>query len=498
MGNPDSEAVPINNLSISLLIPFLDENDNTTKNQLVVADILSKDLNYDFVVTNIPLSNIWVNFCYGVLAYDNFQAQKASLLVSYSYRAYMPYQENQLTIAYGAKAAFTPIVYSPAVSSKILARSYFDASSGTYQYPNGEIHFKSEVISAKHLSHDKTPKLSVSDKINDSNISSVSSASIRPQLAGVATPIKVAKPSPYVIANLEELIAKTKYAETSFIHQESKEVFYPCDILGSLYIETLETGSRLIGCIDYLTLGKSTNYKQYKEIVELANSDYFTIFHSLIQPERFLLIPKRYCISRFAPDNEKPYKPIIIIYSSIGSSEENDKAIFQMTLQPDIPEFVMKDLKIKLAPYVPFDLHPVIEMPTEIVSEAQFTWAIEGSLGIESLVMRTSDSLQVRLVTGIKNALILKDMLGNTGILGTVVFVLPDKSALQSNLVMQLGAITGPLNMGPIQISFENGVISLSNRIERKIAITDVRVYEGLDSYKTNRNRNCIGSKFNL
>ncbi len=88
-----------------------------------------------------------------------------------------------------------------------------------------------------------------------------------------------------------------------------------------------------------------------------------------------------------------------------------------------------------------------------------------------------ADSLQVAITAAMTDALLLESQLKTTGLVGQVTFTLPDQTAVQSTLMLELGNIGGPWDSGPIQVSVQDGSATLTNMIPGAVNVTDLMVY---------------------
>src|SRR5262249_4158441 len=139
-GHPEAHPVPLNGLSVALALPFRDET-GATRSQLLPASLEQRG---DIVTATVKLINDWVRLCYGALAFANFQTQPARLNVAYVYQAYVSVREDRMKVQYGGKVALTPVVYSPTQLREIGDKPFLNATTASYQLPEGEMRFVRE------------------------------------------------------------------------------------------------------------------------------------------------------------------------------------------------------------------------------------------------------------------------------------------------------------------------------------------------------------------
>ncbi|MES2464683.1 MAG: hypothetical protein V4671_29320, partial [Armatimonadota bacterium] len=486
-GNPSAAPLPTPDLDIRLEIPFVDAADGRLRTDRFPATV---ERTGETVTATVELLNDWVKLCYGALSTPGFQSQPVRLLIAYSYAAYVPVREDDIKILFGGKAAITPMVYSQMEVRRDAGEPYFDAVDASYKLPMGELRLRREAPTERGISAE-TRALSVAASgapVSRANRPGTLAAvaAIRPVATAVRPGVETGlKPHPSLVtvrpevkplSELNELIRKTKYAVQTVFRQEAVEATVPCAGWGAFYREMTENGPRAIGCQDALQLGR-TAYRQYEEMPDLRHEMY-RVYRSLQQPGRFLVLPAAYRITRFSPSVVgKAYRPCIIIYSMIDVTvPEKNRVLFDMTLDPDIPAHARRALQAKLEAHAPV---PVIEYPTELPGATDTTWTI--GLGTTAFVdvttVKAPEFFRVTLSTDLASALLVRDILRNSGVAGSVRFTLQDGSVLQSALSLDLGGITGPWRGGPVEVSLTAGQATLTNRIEREVAVGSLMVY---------------------
>lgn len=465
LGGPAARSVPTDGLSVALELPFRDET-GASRVQAFPAAVSGSG---DTLTVTVALIGNWVRLCYGALAYKGFQQEPARITVAYSFRAYA---EGGPAIA-GAvlatihKQALTPVV---AAGHERAARDapFFDASRGAYHFPGGELRFTAEAKERAGGAHAAARSARADMLLRPIGVVGVA----RPV---VATPIIAQPATAPTLGVLETLRREFK---RTVVRQERVDTLLPCDAQGAFYVERSGSDRARVGCRDALKLGQTT-YRQYQELEDAAFGDpQYRVYRSLQQPGRFLVVPTRYVITRYAAtDPTRAYKPVILVYSTIDAEQEDRNHVyFDATLQPDLPPDVRRSLLAGLAAIAE---HPVVEYPTEIASEVEYAWTVDGRVNVSPAVRQAPDSFQVTLTTDIAGTLLLRSMLETGGIRGGVTFTLPDGSVLQSQLVLELASVTGPWPQGPISVAQAPGGVELQNRCERAMTVSELRLYAG-------------------
>lgn len=487
-GNPIAHPVPLFNVAILMSIPFIDSKDGKLKRNLFTAVVQQSG---NQIIANVELLNEWVRLCYGALGSPGFQRESVQVLVSYTYQGYVPFRMEEVEIAYGGKLAITPVLYAQDDALQMKQQPYLDVINLTYQHPQASIRLRKEA--RIDLSTDSIDRIKRSEEL----LSRSGFASARPtlidgmqkvrpietdlirikppllQITPIATPI-VARPQLEASLELQKILVREQYAQQSLMRQESRDILFPCQQFGSFYREQIAETSLAIGCRDAFQLGQ-TAYRQYEKIEELTHPAY-TIYRSLQQPGRFLIVPTHYRITRYeSTEGSKAYRPCIIVYLQIDAAvAANNRVVFQTMVQPDLSPYVRQNLVDSLRPYA---RDPILEYPTDIVSKMVYTWAAIDQV-VPSAVL-SPNGFRVVLDTDLVHAQVVQNMLQRSGFYGSVRIELPDGLMLQSNLSLELSTITGPWS-GPFSTAIVGGnQINLTNNIERSIALSDLLLYSG-------------------
>jgi hypothetical protein len=470
-------------------IPFRQVETEATRMQRFPGSV---EWRGETIVATIELLDNWVRLAYGALAYRGFQAEPARLSVAFTYKANVPLSEDAGVIVIGDSVSWTP-VYDPPIFIKphleppiifeplpdppdvasvqvrpeaLVEGPVFVASTASLVVNSGAIQFAHEPL------------------LNESLLVAHRFKQTKKPAAFEGVPLQhvVAAARPNILINpdlLADLFPRpqVKYATETIAHEEFATALFPCEELGGLYLEeTADDGTAAIGCQDAFRLGEIA-YRQFKEITELRDPLY-QVFQSLTQPGRFLLLPAAFRIGRFPPDNSggQAYRPAAMVFAVVSTDPNDNRYFFRATLQPDVPPFALHLLESLLGPYTPFGHTPQIDLPTDPGSGATATsrWSLPSEISApETLVLW--DGFQVSLSTPFVNALLLTTMLETQGVEGQATFDFPDGTKATSRLVLD-GAICGPWRHGPIATTIAQGRVTLVNRIERDVDVSDLLV----------------------
>jgi hypothetical protein len=203
------------------------------------------------------------------------------------------------------------------------------------------------------------------------------------------------------------------------------------------------------------------------------------VFRALQQPGRFLLLPTRYRIGRYAasePDTRR-YRPVALIYALVGDDPAGSTYWFTATLEPDIQEFVRARLLLDLAALVPHGQQPVLDLPTDPAVNATIAWSWALPDGVREPEAQASwNGIQVAVSTGLHEAVVLKEVIEHSGLRGAATFTLPDGSApLSTELVLDTSAV-GPWVGGPVPTAIAGAGVRLRNAIEQRVDVAAVHV----------------------
>ncbi len=483
-GGARAVQIPLANLSAGLSIPYVNESDGRLRRARYQGQIVEEGNDLALV---FDLLNDSVRLAYGALSTQGFQAEPARVHVAYSWRAWVPIQGNQFEVQLGGKISVTTLTQRGAGDSRSREVAFSLTPGGPELKLVPEASDASRALAAilaprpalstvLTASTVTTPALSATAVghgaatavgIMPTAATSVSlSTAVTAVPVGVQPAVVVARPPLTGSQAVTELIRKIEYGKQTLVREETLDAFVSCERFGSLYREETNTGPIPIGCADALRLGQAT-VNLYREMSELADARY-RVFRSLVQPGRFLVLPAAYRITRYSPAmGEKAYRPAVAVYSSLDLTHpENNRVIYHATLQPDIPVHLIRRLEKRLAAEA---RDPVVEYPTEIASETEYTWSVAATVRVEPLAVKMWDGFQVTLATDLAGALVLKTMVQNTGVFGAARFRLQDGSTLDTVLAFDLGSIMGPWKVGPLSATITGTDVLLRNMIETPV-----------------------------
>ncbi len=200
----------------------------------------------------------------------------------------------------------------------------------------------------------------------------------------------------------------------------------------------------------------------------------YRLYQSLSEPATFVLVPVRYCITRFAPDQgERAYRPAAVLYSNVSADTTVDSgAMLLATLCPDIPPWVLTELNQNLRGYVD-GRNPTLHLINGIPANIEYGFVVaDGVLSLQTHVEKLTDSFQVGLQTTINTAPLLTKMLQLQGVRGMARFKLQGGPTAESELCLDLRSIVGPLPEGPLGTTRNGDQLRVTNNIERAVVIT--------------------------
>jgi hypothetical protein len=526
--------VPMNGLSVALAIPYVDRESGQPRQSVVQAKVTAAG---DVLTATIDLLNDAVRLAYGALAVPGFQAEPPRLLVAYTFGCYVPLARRKVEVLAAGKTSVTAIARTAEESLALAARPHLDALTATIHYGAAEVRLTREAPAlappaarsssatpeAPAFSAAEHPALAGSGALagaagttRDATGASGADAVVRasatgalvagpavtrppaipartpgtrgpgglPPLDVAIAPIRppIARPPVVVprppITNSDavaEFIRKSQYATRTLVRQDRLDVSFPCEQLGAFYRQEGAAGAEAVGCVDALRLGQAV-VRQYAEMPALAAPEY-RVFRSLQQPGRFLVLPAAYRITRFDNSVEpaKAYRPAVAVYSYIDLEDPGkNRVIYHATLQPDVPPHARRALQERLAAEA---RTPIVEYPTDVAAELEYAWTIGAGIGVETKVVREPGAFQITLATDLGGALVLRNLVQTAGVFGSARLKLPDGTALETALAIDLNAITGPWSSGPVEVALAPGKARLTNRIERPVDVSDVSVF---------------------
>lgn len=411
--------------SVTLSVPYIDETTGLLKRASCRGTTTRSG---NRLLVTVELLNDAARTAYGALSTPGFQSEAARLEVAFQFSGYVPvFNRPQLVL--GGKIS----------NAVLLAKPRDDADS--ILVSSGGREFVVRPASAHMLAQN----LTLAGRITTSN-------------AALALP------------------ARLEYAQRTLIRQQSLDAFFSCAELGAFYREKQAAATVSIGCAEAYRLGQASPLT-YQEVVALNRPSY-RVFRNLRQPGRFLLVPLRFEITRYAPGTpEREYRPALIVYAALDAERpENNRIRFEAMLGPAVSPYEMEDLRRLLLLEA---ASPVLELPNMLAQRTEFSWNLTSTPPVQAVTSATPECLHTALATDLTSALLLKTLIQNTGLTGAARFTFEDGSVVTSALSVHLGRITGPWLQGPVSLQPKGATLQLTNRIEGSMAVKDVYLFSG-------------------
>ena len=411
--------------SVTLSVPYIDDVSGQLRRSDCRASIVRSG---NRLVATVELMNDAARTAYGSLSTDGFQSEAARLEVAFQFSGYAPVL-NRPPLVLGGKIS----------SAVLLTKQRDDADSIRVASGGREFVVRPGSLQAVKLN------LTLAGRLSSST-------------AAIALPDKI------------------RYAQRSTIRQQSLEAFFSCAELGAFYREKQAAATLSIGCAEAFRLGQASSLT-YQEVVALNRPNY-RVFRNLRQPGRFLLVPLRFEVTRYAPGTpEREYRPALIVYAALDADQpENNRIRFEAMLGPSLSPYEVEDLRRRLLLEA---ASPVLELPNMLAQRTEFSWNLTATPPIEAVTSATPECLYTALSTDLTSALLLKTVIQNTGLSGSARFVLEDGSVVTSALSVHLGRITGPWMHGAISLQPRGDTLQLTNRVEGSVAVKDVYLFNG-------------------
>ncbi|MBL0140579.1 MAG: hypothetical protein IPP91_00540 [Betaproteobacteria bacterium] len=475
-----ASQVPLGNLSVILSVPYLDTQANLLRRAAFQG---SATLGGDTLTASFALINSSLRMTYGALSGVEPQSEPPRLEISYTYPAYVPSDETKLDAAFAGKISMTALAANRIDATRIGSRGYAEGGAAVFDFGGGEVRFRPEAPMPSRGDRPAFAAVALSPAAAHGGGTAVAAAAapvtvmaspvIAPAVVAHVQPA-IARPPLAVSAAVSELLRKVQYVRRTVLRQEILDLSFPCNSMGAFYREVREGLGVAIGCTQAIRLGQAV-VRQYEEIAALATAS-FRVYRSLQQPERFLVLPAAYRITRYSPAIPgRGWRPAVAAFTVLDPGvEANNRILFEATLEPDLALHARRELVDRL---VAEARNPVIEYPTEIDAEVEYAWLVGAAAKVEVEVLKLADSFQVSLATDLAGALLLKAMIQNTGVSGTATFRLPDGTSLSTVLSFELDKIVGPWTTGPLEIAAAGTTASLRNAIERPVDVDDVIAY---------------------
>ncbi len=414
--------------SVTLSVPYIDDASGVLKRASCRGAVVRSG---NRLQVTVELMNDAARTAYGSLSTAGFQSEPARLEAAFQFSGYAPVLDR------------TQLVLGGKISSAVLvAKSRADADSIVVATGGREFVMRPGALQATkpHLA-----SLTLAGRITSST-------------AAIALP------------------SKFQYVQRTTIRQQSLDAFFSCAELGAFYREKQAAATVSIGCAEAFRLGQASSLA-YQEVAALNRPNY-RVFRNLRQPGRFLLVPLRYEITRYAPGTpEREYRPALIVYAALDADQPaNNRIRFEAMLGPSLSPYEVEDLRRRLLAEA---ASPVLELPNMLAQRTEFSWNLTSTPPIEAVTSATPECLHTALSTDLSSALLLKTVIQNTGLSGAARFVLEDGSVVTSALSVQLGRITGPWMHGAIALLPKGDQLQLTNRVEGSVAVNDVYLFNG-------------------
>ena len=470
LGNPPSGPVEIIDLRLHLSIPFVNSNDGRLNRTALQAAV---DRDGSRVVATFDVGHQWVRLLYGVLAYEGFQgAERARLAYSYRYAGYRVLRGALVKPVIGTKVSSLPVTWSASVAAGRTGS--FDPGTGVLKAGSLKIRVAMEDEPPERDRRDASgsPRIAVAVATPDAR--AVSAGALHAATSAMRPLSVTVNP---VLTDLKPAMGEKTYVQQSVGVQGVVDILMPCNQHGAFYRERVASpeGWRAIGCQDAFRLGR-IRLKLFEEIPALATT-WARVFRSLSQPGRFLLLPRAYCIARYPASHARPYQPAARIYAVLDAeTPANNRYRFVAMLEPDVPEYALRELHARLCSYAP-PPSIRIDLPTDVATQTDLpSMSLSSALSPPTFTV-TGTGIQVALEADLAGALILRAALERDAIVGRLAFTISDSSRLESDVIIALARIAGPWRQGPVQGEWSASNVVLTNRIDRPVNVSEVRVY---------------------
>ncbi len=424
------------NLSVSITIPYTDNNGNPQHSAIGSSSLTTTD---DAVTATFLLNNEWSRIAYAALSSDNVITRNVRLSVSYLFRAYSKVTTGNISLVSLNKIdklqvlKHLPRAFEP-------ASGVFVASQNTLISPAG--------ISVKYNSFKPQTTAALTVAL--------------PQLAGAGINI--------IPQKQEEALEKVEYKTDNLLYSNEFELSFPCTDMGEYYQEEKDGASSPVGCREPYKLGEADR-KLFAEMPGLSAGRY-KILRSLQVPNRFVIVPARYVVSRNPADASEPFAPALIVYSTFDVNDPSaSHAVINAILQPDIPYYTFVEIRESLREFTSYE--PDLQFITSVETEKEFLWTLPGSLYLDNSAAVTGNLMSYSLTCTIANALTIINMIKQegAGIAGVLEFSMPDGSRFNSSLLINSGGVEGPWMDTPLKISRDPANLYFENLLSTPVDI---------------------------
>jgi hypothetical protein len=494
------QPVPMQGLDVTLTLPFIDSESGQPQRHQLRGEVT---VSGDTVVATFAVASDWVRLAYGALSEPGAPTSAApQVAFAYRYDCYRAIRDWPVFVC-GTKEALLPVHWSkdPAPDLPLV----LEASRGLLKAGNLRMRLEAETDGAAGPAPGRPPEglpretrlasgADGADRVDRAGAAStmagaavLTAASARPVLARPAKPVAAELALRPGIHDAIFLPPKERvfYVRESRAVSAGIDFLVPCNAFGSLYQQRYPEGWRAIGCEPAMRLGE-ISYHLYEDLPELGGS-WFTVRRSLAQPGRFLVVPRTYRITRYAPGHARAFRPCAMIYAALDSERpEASRYTFVATVEPDIPPFAWRDLRARLGSYAPGSV-VALDLPTDVANAVELP-SVTLAGGIDPpRIAPLGNGIQVTLQCGLSDALVLRTALERSGVAGTLTFTLLDDTHVQSAVDLHLASIAGPWQHGPVAIEALPTALRLRNHIDRALDVTELRLYRTPSAYEAVR-----------
>ncbi|MGC1242328.1 MAG: hypothetical protein WA874_12095 [Chryseosolibacter sp.] len=464
-GNAKINLIDTRNIAVSLEIPFLNENSQLTTSTLVTEEFR---WNQDTLITTFRMSNEWIRLSYGILSAQN-AAEETRLKIHFAYTfegmgIKPPAINVQLLSQNIFKIAALPLM-TKKTRGKPATQRYFDVETRTLVDENG-----------RHIAyedHQKPRAKSIAPVVG--RFSALSTLKITQPAISKLTLLPLAYSS-----KIDKFAAENKYTKRSFLRKEKIALEFDCTKYGAFYEEEDGQGEiASVGCKEPYKLGE-VRFSLYVPLSEIQDDD-FKVYQSTQIPNRFLVVPRRYVITRFEPQRaDVAFEPCLRLYSTIDAEDlERSRCILDASLAPDIDRFKLEDLHFQLSQFTAYT--PYISFPGEIEHSEIYNWAIPASLIEDIDSFSLGAFIRMVLSAKIEGVLTINSLLNSTGLSGKVTFTLPDGSIYASDLMISLESVKGPFINGALIAEKKNASLFFKNGLRQRVQLTEIHAYKNYE-----------------
>lgn len=242
---------------------------------------------------------------------------------------------------------------------------------------------------------------------------------------------------------------------------------FNCTTYGDYYAEEKNGNLVAIGCNEPMRIGQIT-HALYSKIDDLSSPNY-DVFKSNAIPQLFVVVPKRYILSRRQEDPEK-FAPELFLHGAIDIEDySNSLCLIDLKLEPDITFYERLILEKELKNYTAYE--PQLKYITEVDGEETLSWNLSGSIIENANTYAFSQYIRGTFETNISNSQLCKSLLENTGMTGLYTKQLDEDLTVRVQLIVSLDHIAQPWLGEGITIETQQEYLKLSNSLESPIYI---------------------------